>query len=190
MWENEKVKLGLKIAGNALFALCLVLAIVATFLTLGGTQGEERPPSIFGRSALVVVTDSMEPTLKVGDIIFINQNVETFEEDDIVTFFMTAGGERVLNTHRIVGESSAGFITQGDNEDLPDAIHRTAGELVGTYTGVRIPVLGHVINFATTSVGFFILIVIPLFGYFTFHVVKVILTAKEYNVEKSKEVKK
>ena len=191
--KNKNVtKLVLKIAGNVVFALCLVIAIVATFLTLGNRE-DEKPASLFGISMLAVKTDSMHPTIKVGDLIFINQKADSVDEQDIITFFTTISGERVLNTHRIIDVIPEGgmveerYETKGDNEAIADPIFVSKSEVIGLYNGTRIPVVGHVINFATTGTGFFVLIVIPLFGYFAYHVVRVVLVAKEYKKEKEKE---
>lgn len=62
-----------------------------------------------------VTSDSMEPTIGVGDgYLLLDGAVET---DDIVTYRAT-DGEYV--THRVVGETDAGYLTQGDANPSTD----------------------------------------------------------------------
>jgi signal peptidase len=68
-----------------------------------------------------VETGSMEPTITAGDgFIAIPSAVTTAERGDVVSFRpdMIEGGR--ITTHRIVGETENGYITQGDNNIVTD----------------------------------------------------------------------
>lgn len=62
-------------------------------------------------------SDSMEPTVSVGDGVVLVP-AGSVEPGDVVTFRSDHRDEFV--THRIVGETEAGYVTQGDNNDVTD----------------------------------------------------------------------
>lgn len=62
-------------------------------------------------------SDSMEPTVSVGDGVVLVP-AGSVEPGDVVTFRSDHRDEYV--THRIVGETAAGYVTQGDNNDVTD----------------------------------------------------------------------
>lgn len=64
-----------------------------------------------------VNSDSMEPTIGVDDG-FLVEGVGGVEEGDIVVFWSPQRGTYV--THRIVGETETGYVTQGDNNPSTD----------------------------------------------------------------------
>lgn len=179
----------IKITTNVLFALVLVLALGVTFMSLGSSSKNE-VPSIFGYSPLAVRSESMEPTIKKGDLIFVKRNTSTFEEDDIITFHAVIEGEKTLNTHRITevveatGQIEENYVTKGDNNPVDDEVLVMKSEVIGKYNGFKLPVLGYVVNFASGSTGFFVLIVLPLLAYFIYHVVRVVMAAVDYKKEK------
>ncbi|MFB6077972.1 MAG: signal peptidase I [Halarchaeum sp.] len=101
-----------------------------------------------------VYSDSMEPTIGVYDG-YIVVPAGDVERGDIVTFW---SAERdAYTTHRVVGETPAGFLTRGDNNPSTDqaAGHPpvTRSDIVGavvTWRGdpVIIPHLGRAVGFA------------------------------------------
>lgn len=83
----------------------------------------------FGKSLLVVVTGSMEPTIKAGELIIISEE-ENYKKDDIVTYFDKDG---YLITHRIIKLSDNTFITKGDGNNIEDEennINQIEGKVV------------------------------------------------------------
>ncbi|QLC34832.1 signal peptidase I (plasmid) [Halarchaeum sp. CBA1220] len=64
-----------------------------------------------------VYSDSMEPTIGVGDG-YVVVPAGDVESGDIVTFWSAARGD--YTTHRVVGETSEGYLTRGDNNPVSD----------------------------------------------------------------------
>lgn len=97
------------------YAVGLLLVVVVGSLLVGQVLGQ---PVLLG----FVETGSMSPTLEPGDG-FIAIPIEIagpIEEGDVVTFnaeTLHGGG---LTTHRIVGETDSGYITQGDANPVTD----------------------------------------------------------------------
>ena len=96
---------------------------------------------IKGYAILEVVSGSMEPTIKVGDIIVIDTKAKTYEIGDVITFYDTNGN---FVTHRIVDVKGGKMITKGDNNQSPDE-DMTIDHIVGKYI-YKIPFLGAFLN--------------------------------------------
>lgn len=101
-------------------SLCVDVLVAATVLVAVITV----LGSVFGLSAGIayVETDSMSPTLDPGDgfVLIPNALAGPPEAGDVVVFEakeLRGGGP---TTHRIVGKTDRGYITQGDNNNAPD----------------------------------------------------------------------
>lgn len=113
----KKVFFGILIA---VFAFVLISVIVVRIN--GGT------PSIFGYSVQRVISGSMEPTLRVGDII-LSKSVSDPSEikvDDIITFEGGADFDDKMITHRVIVPPTQNIYgdytltTKGDSNMTPD----------------------------------------------------------------------
>ncbi len=99
-------------------------------------------PSIGGYAVLEVISGSMEPTINIGDLIIIDKNASSYQENDIVTFYDVNGS---FVTHRIVSIADGKMITKGDNKanSLDDAT--SIDNIVGKYV-FKISFLGNIIQ--------------------------------------------
>lgn len=120
---------------------------------------------INGYSALEVVSGSMEPTIKIGDMIIINTKVKEFKKGDIVTFYDINNS---FVTHRIVEIKDDGeIVTKGDNNDSIDKETILKNKIIGKYQ-TRIPTLGYIFkSFRNPFVLFMILVIGVLVCIFT-----------------------
>lgn len=155
-----------------LWAVILLAALFA-FTTLA-TRDTNQVASLAGYTPLTVASDSMSPTFRAGDLIIIRQcDPETLKEGDIVTFHTIINNEFALNTHRITEIQDLGgarnYVTKGDNNELAD-IHMIAdGDIVGKYVG-HLAGFGKVMSFLSSSLGFLLVIVLPLLIFFIYQV--------------------
>lgn len=130
--------------------------------------------SLAGYTPLTVASDSMSPTFRAGDLIIIRKcDPETLKEGDIVTFHTIINNEFALNTHRITEIQDLGgarsYVTKGDNNELAD-IHMIAdGDIVGKYV-CHLAGFGKVMSFLSSSLGFLLVIVLPLLIFFIYQV--------------------
>ncbi|MCU4754268.1 signal peptidase I [Halobacteria archaeon AArc-curdl1] len=141
-----------------LFILPFVLFAVPT---LAGADG-----------SYVVLSDSMNPTLEAGDVVFVEETPpEAVEEGDVLTFWTEDpeayhgdDPETNLVTHRVVEIDRSGdqtvFTTHGDALAQPDSDPVLGEQIVGTVT-FAIPYLGYVIAFAGSRTGILLLVVVP-----------------------------
>ena len=137
-----------------IWSLSILLLLVVGSLLLGMFLGQ---PILLS----FVETGSMEPTIKAGDgfVAIPSAIAGDIGQGDVVIFEATDGS---LTTHRVVGETDRGYITQGDANPFTD---QDAGEPVvqdaqivakaGTLGGsiITIPHLGTAVNGMQDSVS-------------------------------------
>ena len=161
-----------------LWAVILLAALFA-FTTLA-TRDNTKVASIAGYTPMVVQSDSMAPTFKAGDLIVIRKcDPATLKEGDIITFHTIIMNEYALNTHRIakIDEMNGyrSYTTMGDNNNgIADTHIISDGDIVGQYAG-KVSGLGRVMDFMSSSVGFLLLIVLPMLLFFIYQVYHLIM---------------
>ena len=180
---------------NVILWLFVVFAALTTVVVFTGTSNNG-VGNLFGYMSFSIQTQSMEPTIKAGDVV-IGKEVDfnTLKEGDIITYWTTVDEQKILNTHRITKVISNGkgsvpsFKTKGDNNQIEDEYTVAAADIVAKYNS-KISGLGKAVDLLETQKGFFICIVLPLilfFLYQLYHFIKVIVTVKQENAGLSKE---
>lgn len=97
-------------------------------------------PSLWGKKPLVVISASMEPTLKVGGILYYEKiDLNDFDEGDILVYQTK---EHIIS-HRIVDITENGFITKGDVNNTVDNYLITNNQILGRGTNWSIPFIGY-----------------------------------------------
>ena len=104
-------------------------------------------PGLLGYSALAVMSGSMEPAISAGDLLIIHRKA-VYQEGDVISF--SDNGNYI--THRLIGQTDGGFITQGDSNNVPDPEPVYAEQIVGRAVLV-IPGLGGALMFLRTPAG-------------------------------------
>ena len=176
---SNKVKSIGNIIATVFLVIVLLFAALITIMSFNA-KVNDNIPSIFGYSTFSIQTDSMEGTINPGDLIIGEKCDPTnLEVGDVISFHTVDDeGNYFINTHRIIKVNEDGnylsFQTQGDNEDYPDNRLVAPGDIISKYTGVRLPLLGYVITFLSSQLGFFICIVFPVLLYTIWQVYKLI----------------
>ena len=190
----------MKRAGTILISVILwaiiLLAALYAFTTMA-TKDDQNVASILGYTPLVVETDSMKPTFESGDLIFIKKcDTSKLKEGDIITFHTIIDNQYALNTHRIqkIDEANGvrSYTTIGDNNNgIADQHVISDGDIVGKYIG-HVSGLGKVMNFLSSSMGFLIVIVLPMLLFFIYQVYNLIMISirlkKAMAVENAEEI--
>lgn len=179
---------------NGVLIVAIVLAAICTYVSFVSTSGNG-VPSILGVQILSIQTDSMSPTLLAGDLIVDTavKDVTSLRVGDIITYWTTINGERVLNTHRINEIYNIGdgddlklvFQTKGDNNTSADTLTVHQSSVVGKYA-FRIKGLGKAFDYLQTSTGFLLIVVIPVFLFFIYHLVQFFRVLFEYQNVKNR----
>ena len=153
------------IIGVAVCVLLLPLLIMNLILIVKSFVNSDEVPSIGGITPMIVLTDSMDPVIKSGDLIFA-KSIDPAEVavGDIITFFDPAGSGTSTVTHRVVevvNEDGLYFRTKGDANNTEDRSLVPAENLIGVYRA-RLPGMGQVAMFLQTTPGLLLCVVLPL----------------------------
>ena len=125
----------------------------------------EELPGIFGIKPAVVLSGSMEPTIKIGDLILVHSVDSTsLKKGDVVCYLYS--GKAV--THRILeitqdAEGRIQYVTQGDANNVRDDQAVRPEQIQGIYKGERFSGLGQAILFMQSTQGMVLFILCPLF---------------------------
>lgn len=151
----------LKVISNLITTVLFIVLVLTLFLVVS-TKASGGEPSLFGYQLKTVLSGSMEPDIQTGSIISIKEvdDPTGFQTGDVITFRTE---EDILVTHRVVEVNEAGnqYITKGDANNAADVEPVNAANIIGSYTGVTIPFIGYIMNFANSSGGAALLLVIP-----------------------------
>ena len=121
--------------GFVQWMVVIVLALVLWPSTLGGRLG-----------LVMVAGNSMEPTYQLGDAVIAWR--EPVDVGDIILYRIPDGspGEGKTVIHRVVGGDGNGWVTQGDNSDLPDEWYPSNLDVLGV-AKMKVPLGGEVLGF-------------------------------------------
>lgn len=180
---------------SVLLWLVILVAALYAFTTMA-TKDNQNVANLFGYTPLVVESNSMSPTFKKDDLIFVKKcDTSKLEEGDIICFHTIIDNEYALNTHRIqsIAENSEArsYTTVGDNNNgVADQHIISDGDIVGKYVG-HISGAGKLMNFLSSSTGFLLVIVLPMLIFFIYQVYNLIMISirlkKAVAVENAKE---
>lgn len=168
--ETEKKTTSQKVLTIVGVVLCVILVpilIINVTLIVKSYVNKDEVPGIGGVKPLIVLTDSMAPKIKSGDLIICKEaDADDIEKGDIISFFDPAGNGTSVVTHRVVEvinneDGTVSFRTRGDNNNTEDKVLVPQANLVGEYKS-RIPLAGHVAMFMQTTPGLIICVILPI----------------------------
>ena len=188
--EQPKSKNGRIIARRILtavgIALCVILiplVISNLILIIKGYTNKDEVPSLFSISPMYVLTDSMEPTINGGDLIFVkNVSPSDIVVEEVIAFFDPESMEKSMIVHRVKeistdADGNITFRTMGDANNVYDTFIVSADNVVGRYI-FRIRGMGRVAMFMQTVYGLIITVSIPLIMLIGYEVVRQLVFLK------------
>lgn len=137
--------------------LCLFLLFDICIIIKSNKYPDEIP-SVLGYRPFIVMSKSMHPTIKAGDLILVKDaDVSALEVNDIIAF---RGDDKIVVTHRIKKvlkvSDDVCFETQGDSNNKRDDELVCSSMVVGKYVK-RYAKLGSIILFIQQPLGFLVL---------------------------------
>lgn len=144
-----------------LFNLCFLFLIVLVGLVLATRVNKSG--TVLGFRPLKVLSGSMEPTIKAGDLIIVRDvEDDLIKTGDVITY-ETRG--QTLITHRVVDvvEDRGGlmFKTKGDANNIEDQQLIEGRHIVGRYV-CRLPKLGFFSDLMFRPIGFILFFILPI----------------------------
>lgn len=157
----------LTIVGIVLCVILIPILIVNCTLIVKSWVNEDEVPDFAGVVPLIVLTDSMYPDIKSGDLIIVGRaDAKNLAVGDVIAFYAKEGDYEEVWTHKIIAIHENGdkleFETQGVNNPTPDSTYRSEEHIVGKYTGVRLAGLGSVAMFMQTVPGLIVCVAVPV----------------------------
>ncbi len=161
---------------------------ISLYLCIQKVQNPNGIANVFGYRVFSVTSGSLEPTIKIGDLVIVKSvdNSDEIKEDDIITF---REGDNFV-THRVVGVSTAegkiSYTTKGDNNNTKDDKSVLYASVEGKYVK-HIANVGAII-IACQNIYFVILVL--LFAYCIYFVFSKREDRRIYRHEKRLEYEK
>ena len=171
-----------KVVNIVAIVLCVILIpilVMNCVLIVKGLISPNEVPSIFGKIPLIVLTESMDPEIKSGDLIICDEvDPADLRDGDVISFFDPDGSGSSIVTHRIIevitdtktGELS--FRTKGDNNNIEDRLSVPDENVVGVWGGLHFWQLGRVLLFTQSTLGVILLIIIPVALFAAYEIIK------------------
>ncbi len=132
------------------FAIILLLAVgVLAFVYIAP-----------GYDIYFVRSESMKPTLNLGDMIITGPIGSPFNREIVPGTIITFKGDKGPVTHRALSISENSIITKGDANEDPDVNPVPVSSVIGAYI-FKVPYVGYLITFTRTRMGWFLAILIP-----------------------------
>ncbi len=120
------MRISLKIIKYIMFAVMLFILAIAIYLFYQKQTNPHEMTKVFGYSYATISTDSMEPTIMIGDFL-VYKKEKIYSINDIVVYMH---GD-ISITHRIVGIENDLYITKGDNNDIVDEVSLDNSDIIG-----------------------------------------------------------
>lgn len=119
-------------------------------------------PMLFGYKPLVVLSGSMEPTYKVGAIIYY-ESFDEIKKDDVIVF---NNSDDSFVTHRVVELKDGKYVTKGDANESVDAELVEVHNIKGKAIKFNIPYLGYYVQYVNTNLWLIIAVIVVLVSEF------------------------
>lgn len=143
------------------------LATAAVLIVLVGALLAGTVPSLLGYESFVVLSGSMEPTLRVGDLAVVGPvRQDQLMVGDVISY-RTAQRPDVVVTHRLVRigvdeRQRPALQTKGDANDSADQVLVEPGAVLGR-VAYGVPMVGYLVEFARRPEGKLLLLACPAF---------------------------
>ena len=166
-YNSEKLHKSLTIIGWAMCVILVPILIVNCTLLVKSFVSKEEVPNFLGRLPLIVLTDSMYPEIKSGDLIICKTiDAEDIKEGDVISFYDPASKSNAVVTHEVVeivdDSGTLSFRTKGINNNTEDRLLVPANKVIAKYTGVRFAGAGNLAIFMQSTAGLLVCVVLPI----------------------------
>ena len=143
-----------RLLGNLLLVCMVLLSLSAIYSIYQIKTNPSELPSIMGYKFMTVLTGSMEPKVKTGDLIIVKPiHAELLQVNDVITYRI---GNGTLVTHRIIDlftqDGEIIFQTKGDANNIEDEKLVQSEQIVGSMVFL-LPKFGYLANFIKSPVG-------------------------------------
>lgn len=181
----------LSVFSFALSTIIFIFALVVFIMSIKPKAKNERV-ELFGYSFAVVVTNSMYPEIKAGDLIVVKScDISDIQEGQNAVFIGVSGEYKDKSiVHRVIGvdfeideNGNPGIIltTKGLANDFPDKDSVTADNFVGREI-FHSAFLGHTVTFLRNPINWiYVLVILLVVYYVSYQIKKIVKLVKNKN---------
>ena len=135
--EKQRIHIVGKVISSIIYIILIPIIIFNFTLIVRSFIHPNKTPDFFGYKSFVIVSGSMEPTIKKGDAIFVkNVAEEDIKTNDIISF-QTNTQMQTNVTHRVIEiveeDGVKKYTTKGDNNNTEDKEKVTYQQIEGKY---------------------------------------------------------
>ena len=181
---NKKNKIK-KVIDFIIYPIVAILFICSMIIVFQVAKNSSETPNLFGYKVFNVISGSMEPNLKIGDIVIAKKvEKENIKKENIITFRQENG----VVTHRVVDiireNEHVYYQTKGDNNNANDEQLVAYKDVEGIYV-FKISKVGLLINNIKNTTS---MIIIVLIMYFIYKIMQIKDDRKVARHEKRKQL--
>ncbi len=163
----DKAQKALTIVGIVLCVILIPILLINCTLIVKSFINKDEVPRIGKTMPLIVLTDSMYPEIKSGDVIVCREvDPEDIEVGDVISFYDPAGNGTSVVTHKVIEiveeDGERLFRTRGTNNNTDDRLPVHEDKVIAEYTGTRIPAAGNIAIFMQSTAGLIVCVIVPI----------------------------
>lgn len=155
-----------KVIFYLLYIILIPIILYDLYLIIQNNLHPDTTPELFGIKTFNIISGSMEPGIKIDDIIFV-KTVKQYEiqKKDIITFVI----DNETITHRVINveikDNKFIYTTKGDKNEVSDIEKIEFDQIEGKYIG-RIPKMGILVNLLKNKIVFFVILIVLILCYY------------------------
>lgn len=170
-----------KLLSTAVLILLIIIGMFLVYYVIAARIVIKNPEYKPLFSLYNIATGSMEPNIKVDDVI-VNIRVkspESIKVGDVITFNSTSSISKGLTvTHRVINiikndDGTYEYVTKGDFNPSADSATAKYDDIIGK-VAIKLPAVGKIQGFIATKMGWFIVVLLPALGVIIYDAMKII----------------
>ncbi len=187
--QVDKKQRTLTIIGIVLCVILVPILVINCTLIIKSFINKDEVPDFAGVVPLIVLSDSMYPDIKKGDLIIVNAtDINDIAVDDVISFYAAEDDYTTIWTHKVIEvieeNGEVKFRTQGINNPTPDGKLREADKIVGKWNNFRIGGAGNLAMAMQKPGGLIVCVVVPILLFVGYDVIR----RKMYEKSKASDV--
>lgn len=188
--ESSKKRRPLEIIG-AVVIFILAAAIVCTFVLYGIFKDSNTAPSFFGKRVYIMNGDGMEPRIKKGSAVFIDEGVMPETVGNVILCnidgkLAVVGYVRNQSVTLSDGTVETKYIVKYDNTPADQQWAVDREDIIGKAVSYDV-FLGGLIRFASSKTGMLLIVILPCALLVVYEVIMLIVSLKKRNAEASED---
>ena len=189
--ENTKKRGAGEIIGIIVIFILAIL-IVCTFVVYGIFRDANKAPSVFGHRIYLMNGDGMEPRIKQGSAVFIDEGAMPEAEGNVILCdidgrLAVVGFQGAQDVTLIDGSVQRKYIVKYDNAPAEQVWAVDEGDIIGRAISYD-TTLGAVIRFASSKTGMLVIVIVPCALLVIYEIIMLVISMKKVKTNDDMEL--